>query len=141
MKEFVKNIRNEKNVTLTNVQFLSNDYNNYPEEVNLNGKDTISIKEKFQDGFLISITRTIKSPNDDFFSFLVSFDIKFFFINEFEDVNYLTDEELVQVIIDEQDTLTCGCTARASMIISQLSSQLGMGVPIITPPHLIFENE
>ncbi len=137
MNEFLRNINPTKGITLTQVHYESNDYKNYPEEGKLEGFDSIEIKELTRLGFLVAISRSIKSPNDDFLSFFVSFDIEYTFIEPYKDDKYITEEELKELIIKNQDVLTCGCAARSSLIISQLSAQLGESVPIISPSQLM----
>ena len=135
--DLLNNISERKAVTLTEIQYCSNDYNNYPDEGRLEGSDSIVVKEIRNTGFLISFNRSIKSPDNNFISFFVSFDIEYTFTEPYDSDNYISKDDLEKFICENQDELLCGCAARSSLIISQISAQLGNGKPNISPSNLM----
>lgn len=134
--DLLSNISERRAITLTNVQYSSNDYNNYPDEVRLEGSDSIDVKDVKETGFLISLSRSIKSPDNNVFSFFVSYDIEYTFIEPYKNVDSISAKDLKKLICDNQELL-CGCLAKISLIISQISAQLGDGVPIVSPLNLM----
>lgn len=140
MVDVFSNISNQVHFELTEVHFLANDYKKYPDRVSLNSIDSIEMKEINNTGFTISVARTIRAENIEFFSFLVSFDIDFSFKEVYEDCNCISGEEIAKNIGLKQGEIIDACMARISLIIAQISSQISNGVPIITPPNILLNN-
>ena len=136
MNEILNNIKEGKEIILTKVEFLANDYRNYPEQAELGCEDKIIVKEISTDGVLFSVERTVKSPNDAIFSIFVSFDVKLSFKSNYEDESYISDEELLEVAKNNKDLFFSTCMAKTSLLISEISTQIGRGIPIITPPQI-----
>lgn len=137
MENILENFKKNRNMILTEVSYSANDYENYPEEAELKCVDNVKIKNINKDHILFSIDRTVQSLEQNIFSFLVSYEIKMFFEEEYKDCNYITEDDLLKLIFENQDFFFNGCLAKISLIISQISSEIANGVPIITPPQLL----
>lgn len=138
MKNVIDNISNQKIVVLTDVRFSANDYKNYPDNVVLNGMDNVEIKAINKESVEYSITRTIRSEKEeDFVSFYVSFDIEIFFKEPYDEDKVILESDMIKAIKENTDVFDCGCSARISLIIAQISAQLAEGTPIISPASLM----
>ncbi|MBE6784219.1 MAG: hypothetical protein E7536_09465 [Ruminococcaceae bacterium] len=139
MVEIINNLKEEQEVILTKVEYLANDYRNYPEQAELDYEDKIDIKEINTNGILLSVERMVKSPNNVIFSIFVSFDIKLWFKSRYEEDSFITNDELLAIAKENKDLFFGTCMAKISLIISEISAQIGRGIPIITPPQIINE--
>ena len=134
MVEIINNLKEDQETILTKIEYLANDYRNYPEQAELSCEDKIRIKEINIDSILFSVERMVKSPQNVVFSIFVSFDIKIWFKSSYENNSFITPEELLVVAKENKDLFFGTSLARMSLIISEISAQIGRGIPIITPP-------
>ncbi len=137
MINIIENLSGKKNMVLTEVKFEANDYKNYPKNAVLKGLDEIRINAIQKDRVCYSISRTINSPENNFVSFYVSFDVELFFVNPYESDDFISTDEMLKIIKEKQTVFDCGCAARSSLIIAQISSQITENTPIISPANLM----
>jgi len=137
MENILENFKKNRDMILTKVSYSANDYENYPEEAELKCVDEVKIKSINKDFILFSIDRIVQSSEQNIFSFLVSYEIKMFFETAYTDNNYISEESLLNLILSNQDFFFNGCLAKISLIISEISSKIANGIPIITPPQLV----
>lgn len=134
MKLAISNISDKKEMILTEVSYQANDYRNYPKQTQLAGSDSILVKEVANDKFVVSYSRRIAPVSGIFFDVSASFDIVFHFIKPYDDKRLPSMDEVKEVLLSNDDTLLSPCASKMSLIIAQLTSQVGDGVPVIAPP-------
>lgn len=140
MNDFRKNINKKRTVTLKKILFDANDYSNYGKKASLAQKDAYNLVKEDRAGFTIEFSRTITSDTENYFSIIAAFDIGFTYIKPYTDVHTLIDRDaLDEMIKKESEFFTAGCMSKISLIISEISVQLGTVVPIVTPPLLVLD--
>lgn len=136
MQNFVKNISDDVRYVLMDVRFSPNNYYNHAGKIDLSCEDTVSVKEIKKDNFIITLSREIKS-SEDFFNIFVMFDIYGRFNEAINDVEDIDEKNFIDSIIKEKNYLLDNCAARISLMISQISAQIGMAIPIVTPASIL----
>lgn len=141
MCNFANNINNDVRYVLMSVRFSPNDYLNHVGKIDLSCIDRMLVKEISADDFVITLLREIRSSDEDFFNISVSFDIYGTFINTIDNPESVDHHEFIDSIVKEKRFLIDNCTAKISLMISQISAQIGMSIPIITPAYLLDKKE
>lgn len=140
MTKTVSEIIEKRDYILDKISFESNDYFSFVGNAELNVTDRLKVKSVSNEGFVVSVGRTVSSEIKNMFNLGVFFDVHFIFDEIYEDVK---EDDIDQYIKENYLDFTNICMAKISMLISQITAQLGRGVPIISSPYFtgIEENQ
>lgn len=121
-----------KEFVLDKISFDNNDYFKFIGNAKLTLEDILETKSYSNDEFVVSIGRTISSDEENIFSVSVFFDVHFILK---DNVGEIAENDVDTYIKENYEDFTNICMAKISLLISQITAQLGKGVPIISPPH------
>lgn len=122
----------KKEFVLDKISFDGNDYFKFIGNAELTIMDSLNSKGYSDKEFVVSVGRTVSSDVENIFKLSVFFDVHFILK---EDAGELKEEDIDQYIKENYQEFTSICMAKISLLISQITAQLGRGVPIISSPH------
>lgn len=128
----------KRDFVLDKISFDGNDYFKFVGNAELTVMDSLESKSYSDKEFIISIGRTISAETEKLFTLSVFYDVHFILK---EDSDKLTEEEVDLYVKENYQEFASICMAKISLLISQITSQLGSGVPIISSPYFSKDDE
>lgn len=124
----------EKKCTLGKVVFEPNSYADFRGNANFKMVDEVEFGKVLVNGFTVSVSRVMESDERKMFKVFVSYDI---FIKIKESDVLISEDDMKEYVADNKIALANLCMAKISLMISQITSQITNGVPLISSPNFI----
>lgn len=132
MAKNVSECINRKKFVLDRIEFNSNDYFKFVGNAELEIVDRLETKSLSEEEFVVSVGRIISSKTENLFNLSVFYDIHFFFK---AGIGMVEESDIDEYIENNYQSFTNVCMAKISLLISQITAQIGSGVPIVSSPY------